>query len=77
MLKRIRDTFKRLIPGIQRILKLVLFLSIITVGIPVIYAMIPISLRPVNVWDFTNTVLLTYIAVHVTFRDNKCTFFED
>jgi len=77
MIERIRNMFRAVIPGIRRFLKLALFLSIITVGLPLVYAMLPVYSRPESVWDFTNVVLLTYIAIHLTFRDNRCTFFED
>ena len=77
MIKRIRNILQAMIPGIRRFLKLALFLSIITVGLPLAYAALPVYSRPESVWDFTGIVLLTYIAIQLTFRDNRCTFFED
>ena len=66
-----------MLPGIFRILKLAAFLSIITVGIPILYAALPVNTRPSSVWEFTNIVLLIYVATQLTFRPGGCTFLED
>ena len=66
------DTIRICIPFFQRILRLASFLVLITVGLPIAWIHLPENIRPDNVWDFLNSVLLIYIAVKITFEKNEC-----
>jgi len=54
------------------IYRLTAFLGIVAAGIPVIWAHIPIEYRPQNFWDFFNSVMLCYIAWHITVKRIGC-----
>lgn len=47
-------------------LKLATCVAIVGFGIPFAYQMIPAEVRPANIWDFANSVLLFYLATIVS-----------
>lgn len=51
---------------IFRILKVASCIAVIAFGIPMAYELIPVQLKPSNIWDFSNSVLLIYLAVLVS-----------
>ena len=48
------------------LLKVASLITIVVVGIPTAYSIIPLELRPENVWDFANSVLLLYLVILIT-----------
>ena len=59
MLEKIKSRLAKLISAASCI-------AIIVIGIPAAYEVIPINFRPVNIWDFANSVLLLYLAVLIS-----------
>ena len=51
---------------IFRILKVASCIAVIAFGIPMAYELIPVQLKPDNIWDFSNSVLLIYLTVLVS-----------
>jgi len=74
VLSNMWTSLKNLITGrtARTVYRLVIFLGIVTVGIPIGWAHIPIEYRPQNFWDFFNSALLCYIAWHVTIKRVGC-----
>jgi hypothetical protein len=65
------------IPLLRKALRIASFLVIITVGLPIAYMHLPENIRPRNIWDFLNSVLLVYIAVKLTFEKRECWFKDE
>ncbi len=59
-------------PFVTTFFKLVIFLTVIVVGLPLAWVHIPIDYRPQNYWDFSNSVMLCYISWHITVKRVGC-----
>ena len=59
-------------PFVTTFLKLVAFLSVVVIGLPLAWVHIPIDYRPQNYWDFFNSVMLCYIGWHITVKKVGC-----
>lgn len=68
------DVLRGCLPFLQRALRLTSFMVLITVGLPIVWIHLPENIKPDNIWDFINSVLLIYIAVKLTFEKRECWF---
>lgn len=59
MLNQIKHRFVRAV-------KIATCIAIIMFGVPATYEVIPVELKPSSIWEFTNSVLLLYLAIMVS-----------
>lgn len=59
---------KKLLIRTIAMLRIAVMASVILFGIPLVYSMLPMNTRPSTIWEFTNSVLLSYLAILITAR---------
>ena len=62
-LKNVGMLFLMRLLGLLRVFSLIL---LVVIGVPIAYDIIPANVKPDNVWDFANSVLLLYLVTMLT-----------
>ena len=66
MLIQIKNIAGKILKKSLGLLRLVALIALAVIGIPAAYSIIPLEIRPENVWDFANSVLLLYLVILIT-----------